>query len=399
MPDKDVAFTGNWIINQYTITFNSAGGSPVDPITLDYGTTVTAPADPTKTGYTFTSWDVEVPTSMPAENKMFTAQWTVNTYAVSYAITGTVPVGAPAAPTVDMAVAYGMQKLVAAALTFTGYTFSGWTTQDVTVTYGNYSMPDKDVSFTGSWTANTHVVSYTLTGTVPTGSPTAPTGETAVAYGTQKTVAEVLTFAGYTFSGWATTDATVTNGNYSTPSLPAPNITIIEAISGKSIKITWNEISEATGYVLERRASKTGPFSVVYTGTDTTYTNIKLKAGIVYYYRVKATKVFNGTLYSSSLSPLVGYVPLAAPTISHPVLLSENEVKITWGAAAHDVKYQLCRSTTKTGIYTEVYAGKLRTYSDKGEISGTPYYYKVRAYITSETVTLYGLFSKIVKQK
>ena len=62
----DLKFTAQWTINQYTITFDSNGGTAVAAITQDYGTNVTAPANPTKEGYTFVGWDKAVPTKMPA---------------------------------------------------------------------------------------------------------------------------------------------------------------------------------------------------------------------------------------------------------------------------------------------------------------------------------------------
>ncbi len=64
-----------WNTNKYTITFDTAGGSIVDSITQDYGSTITAPANPTREGYTFTGWDKEIPKTMPAENITITAQW------------------------------------------------------------------------------------------------------------------------------------------------------------------------------------------------------------------------------------------------------------------------------------------------------------------------------------
>ena len=64
-----------WNTNKYTITFDTAGGSEIAPITQEYGTNITAPADPTREGYTFTGWDREIPKTMPAENITLKARW------------------------------------------------------------------------------------------------------------------------------------------------------------------------------------------------------------------------------------------------------------------------------------------------------------------------------------
>lgn len=64
-----------WNTNKYTITFDTAGGSEIAPITQDYGTQIASPADPTREGYTFIGWDKEIPTTMPAENITLKARW------------------------------------------------------------------------------------------------------------------------------------------------------------------------------------------------------------------------------------------------------------------------------------------------------------------------------------
>lgn len=75
---EKLTLTAKWQINRYTITFDTAGGSEVAPITQDYGTTITAPANPTKTGYTFAGWDKTIPSTMPAGDMTITARWTEN---------------------------------------------------------------------------------------------------------------------------------------------------------------------------------------------------------------------------------------------------------------------------------------------------------------------------------
>ena len=72
------------ITNTVTLSFDSAGGSAVDDITQDFGTSITAPADPTRAGYTFTGWSPALPDTMPATNETFTAQWTPNQYTLTF---------------------------------------------------------------------------------------------------------------------------------------------------------------------------------------------------------------------------------------------------------------------------------------------------------------------------
>lgn len=74
----DLTLTAKWQINRYTITFDTAGGSEVPSITQDYGTAITPPAAPTRTGYTFAGWDKTIPTTMPAGDMTITARWTEN---------------------------------------------------------------------------------------------------------------------------------------------------------------------------------------------------------------------------------------------------------------------------------------------------------------------------------
>ena len=127
-----------WEINRYTITFDTAGGSEIAPITQDYDTAITAPADPTREGYTFIGWDMEIPTTMPAENMTVTAQWEINQYTITFDTAG----GSEIAPITQD---YGTQITTPEAPTREGYTFIGWDREIPT------TMPAENITITAKW--------------------------------------------------------------------------------------------------------------------------------------------------------------------------------------------------------------------------------------------------------
>ena len=127
-----------WTVNQYTITFDTNGGSEIAPIIQDYGTEITAPADPTRKGYTFKGWDKEIPETMPAENMTVKAQWEINQYTITFDTNG----GSEIAPiTRD----YGTAITAPNNPTRKGYTFKGWD-KEIPET-----MPAENLTITARW--------------------------------------------------------------------------------------------------------------------------------------------------------------------------------------------------------------------------------------------------------
>ena len=194
---KAMTLTAKWQLNQYTITFDTAGGSEVPSITQDYGTAITPPAAPTRTGYTFAGWDRESPTTMPAENITLTARWTVNQYTITFK---------PENGGQDIVIKqdYGTAITAPANPTKTGYTFAGW---DKTIPA---TMPAENITLTARWQVN----QYTITFKPENG------GQDIVIkqdYGTAITAPANPTKTGYTFAGW---DKTIPS------TMPAGDMTI-----------------------------------------------------------------------------------------------------------------------------------------------------------------------------
>ena len=134
----NITLYAKWAANTYTITFDTAGGSEIAPITQDYGTAITAPADPTREGYTFIGWDKEIPTTMPAENMTVTAQWEINQYTITFDTNG----GSEIAPITQD---YGTAITAPADPTREGYIFIGWD-KEIPET-----MPAENITLKARW--------------------------------------------------------------------------------------------------------------------------------------------------------------------------------------------------------------------------------------------------------
>ncbi len=211
MPAEDVTITASWTINQYTITFNTNGGSTIAAITQDYGTNVTAPANPTKEGHTFAGWDKTIPTTMPAENMTITANWTINQYTITFNTNGGTTI---AAITQD----YGTTVSAPANPTKEGHTFAGWDKQIPT------TMPAEDMTINASWTINQYTITFNTNG----GSTIAAITQD---YGTNVTAPADPTREGHTFAGWDKTIPTT---------MPAEDVTITAAWTINQYTITFN---------------------------------------------------------------------------------------------------------------------------------------------------------------
>ena len=134
----NITLYAKWAANTYTITFDTAGGSEIAPITQDYGTQIAAPANPTRKGYTFKGWDKEIPETMPAENITVKAQWEINQYTIAFDTAG----GNEIAPITQD---YGTAITAPADPTREGYTFIGWDTEIPA------TMPAENITLKAKW--------------------------------------------------------------------------------------------------------------------------------------------------------------------------------------------------------------------------------------------------------
>ncbi len=204
MPAEDVTISGTFTINKYLVTFK-VDGEIVYSESLEYGASIVAPDAPEKEGHTFNGWG-EVDTTVPAHDVTYEANYSVNSYQLTYVVDG---------ETVQTeSVTYGTAITLIDEPVKEGYTFSGWGEVPET-------MPAHDVTLNGTFTINKYLVTFTVDGAV--------IASDSLEYGSAITVPTMPEREGYTFSGWSEVAETV----------PAHNVTYDASYTANTYKVYY----------------------------------------------------------------------------------------------------------------------------------------------------------------
>ena len=195
-----ITLYAHYSINQYTISFESNGGTNVSAITQNYASNVVAPESPSKNGYVFVGWYSNASltskytfSTMPAKNITLYAKWQKVTYTITYNLDGgRNSTSNPSSYTITS------NTITFAEPTKNGYTFDGWytdskyTTPITEITSGSYG----DVEIFTKWVINTYSITYHM--------PEGATHSNITQYTIESDIYSLLDAAlvGHTFAGW-----------------------------------------------------------------------------------------------------------------------------------------------------------------------------------------------------
>jgi len=234
----DLTLYAHWTVDSHTVTYDTQGGSTVPSATFNTDATITLPADPTRTGYTFTGWFVassggtalgSTYSPGPATDLTLYAHWSANSHILTYDSQAGSPV--PSANFVTDATI-----TLHADPTRTGYTFTGWfvASSGGTALGSTYSPgPATDLTLYAHWTADSHTVTYDTQGGSTVPSATFDTDATI-------TLPAHPTRAGYTFTGWfVASSGGITLGASYSPG-PATDLTLYSHWSADSHTISYD---------------------------------------------------------------------------------------------------------------------------------------------------------------
>jgi autotransporter-associated beta strand protein len=181
----------------------------------------------------------------------------------------------------------------------------------------------------------------------------------------------------YSYSVTATSAGGVSGNSASVIAvpLPAPPASAPGSLSanfnGNNVILNWTAVSGAVGYVINRATSSTGPFTLVQSITETTYTDAGLNTNNSYYYQVAAV---NAAGVSSNAVVIVLGVPTAPGLTAIP---GNAQVSLSWSTVLGATNYVLQSSTTSGGPYATLLSTTNTSYVNTGLTNGTTYYYVV----------------------
>ncbi len=223
--NNDITLFAKWNVNQYTITFDSNGGTPISAITQDYARLVSEPIKPTRLGYTFQGWysDEGLNTpykfiSTPSINIILYAKWVPNQYTIRFESNG----GSNAdSITQDFSTEFTFPSPIKE-----GYIFIGWFRDMFSNTpYTTNIVPSQDITLFAKWEAIEYNIDYYLFGGVNGLNPS------VYSINTPTISFKIPTKEGYTFIGW-----------YDNPEFSGEKIVKLEMgnIGDKSFYAQWS---------------------------------------------------------------------------------------------------------------------------------------------------------------
>ena len=238
---EDTALYAKWVVNTYTLQFVDHDDSVLQTADYDFDADlsgVTAPEDPTRTGYTFVEWDSSVPATMPANDITITATYSINEYTITFdsnegsAVTTitqdyATTVEEPTDPTRD------------------GYDFTGWFSDEaLTTPYVFDTMPAENITLYAGWDIITYTITYNNLLGIAQANPATYTVEDLPI-----TLQDPTETEGYTFAYWQGE----TGGEIPTGTLGDISLTAVWSAIGDFIALPVYEDTTNLIYKINKR--------------------------------------------------------------------------------------------------------------------------------------------------
>lgn len=203
---------------------------------------------------------------------------------------------------------------------------------------------------------------------------------------------------GYTYWIWEKIPGEFSNTIEIVIAIGRPTVTLLP-VNEKTVKVQWEEVAWASGYIIERKSKSDTVYTVVaeiQKSGGGSYTDTNLTFGEKYYYRVRVYRdVLGIRIYGKYSSAKSVVVTMAAPKIKSIKVSKPDTAQITWNPVNKAQGYKVYR-LNEDGVYkcVKTLTGNQNcTVSIKKLVNGTTYSYIVRAYTSLNDSRLYGVYS------
>ena len=177
--------------------------------------------------------------------------------------------------------------------------------------------------------------------------------------------------------------------------LARPSVSVTRLSSTGKIKLSWKAVESAVEYKIYRSTSEDGSYKLVKTTTSTSYTDTTAKAGVTYFYKVRA--IAKNTAANSAYSEIKsGTCRLEKPEVKASNVTSTGKVKLSWEKQDGAIRYDIYRSETKSEGYELVGSSTGSSWTDADAEATVTYYYKVKAVSSVEKAT--SAYSSVVSR-
>ncbi len=230
----DIDLYAKWDKSEFTINFDSLGGTPVDNLTAEYQTVISKPADPSRLGYSFDGWylDSNYMTEyefnlMGSQNIVLYAKWIINTYTINFDSNGGTSVN-------SITELYQNSIFEPEDPTKENYDFDGWfTDENFTLRYGFLEMGYENITLYAKWIPHEFTITFVT-------NNNQNIDQIVAGYQTIIEEPETPVKQGYDFNGWYLDQEFLQQYEFDT--MENQNITLYASWSLKSYPIYFNTL-------------------------------------------------------------------------------------------------------------------------------------------------------------
>ncbi len=235
-----------------------------------------------------------------------------------------------------------------------------------------------------SWSASIGATSYNVKRATTSGGPyttlSSPTATTYADASVTNATKYFYVVSAANSAGESANSAEV-SATPTAPQTPPPTpANLVATPANAQVSLSWSASTGATSYNVKRSTVTGGPYTKISSPTAATYTDTSVTNGTKYFYVVSAVNASGESANSSEVSatPAAPTTPPATPA-NLQATAGNAQVALTWSASAGAISYNVKRSTTNGGPYTQISSPSTNSFTDTGLTNGTTYYYVVSA--------------------